>query len=42
MPIHIRTWLGRLSAQCPGWYFWYGSDVTGGDLWPPSLPHRAE
>jgi hypothetical protein len=29
MPIHIRTWLGRLSAQCPGWYFWYGSERDG-------------
>jgi hypothetical protein len=42
MPIHIRTWLGRLSAQCPGWYFWYGSDVAGGDLWHavPAPPGR--
>jgi hypothetical protein len=23
MPIHTRTWLGRLTRQCPGWFFWY-------------------
>lgn len=23
MPIHTRTWLGRLTVQVPGWYFWY-------------------
>jgi hypothetical protein len=26
MPIHTRTWLGRLTVQCPGWYFWYAPD----------------
>jgi hypothetical protein len=23
MPIHTVTWLGRLTAQVPGWYFWH-------------------
>jgi hypothetical protein len=34
MPIHVRTWLGRLTVQVPGWYFWYAP-------LPPDKPWHA-
>lgn len=33
MPIQIRTWLGRLTVQVPGWYFWYASQPTPSEPW---------
>lgn len=30
MPILISTWIGRLTKNCPGWYFWFDPN-----------PHRA-
>jgi|tagenome__1003787_1003787.scaffolds.fasta_scaffold20262138_1 hypothetical protein len=49
MPIQIRTWLGRLTGQVPGWYFWYAPHPMPTKPWhavpaPPrirvALPYR--
>lgn len=38
MPINIRTWLGRLTVQCPGWYFWYSTVPFADRPWH-AAPH---
>jgi hypothetical protein len=33
MPIHVKTWCGRLTTQLPGWYFWYAEWPDRGKPW---------
>jgi hypothetical protein len=42
MPIYTRTWLGRLTVQCPGWYFWYCEQPSTRTPWHavPAPPGR--
>lgn len=40
MPIGTRTWLGRLTSECPGWYFWYSPAPFPDRPWH-GAPHTA-
>jgi hypothetical protein len=33
VPINTRTWLRRLTAQCPGWYVWYNDRPSPRVAW---------
>jgi len=33
MPIQNRTWLGRLSREVSGWYFWYAPHPSPYEPW---------
>jgi hypothetical protein len=33
VPINTRTWLRRLTAQCPGWYVWYSEQASPRVAW---------
>jgi hypothetical protein len=42
VPIQIRTWLGRLTREVPGWYFWYAPRPRPSEPWhavpaPPAV-----
>lgn len=42
MPINVTTWLGRLTVECPGWYFWHSPEPFPDKPWHgvPAPPGR--